>query len=173
MKSLEDTTQTLINNYNAVNQYLTDFVAAEESGFGSQPVTSKSNWLIGRIIVERLSLFSHLITQEAFKLSLSKEEIETYLIENETKNIENRKGFAELRIALKASQAALEDFFENLDRQDANKNFESLSDKYLLNNNQVKDKTVYEVLEIFATQESEYVLDLKREQRQNGKTGIY
>jgi len=135
-------------NFSTLKLYLTDIVAAEESGFGSQDIASQGNWLIGRILVQRLSLLDQLDSKSMFRLDWITEELETYTTSSFQEGSKHFISYKRLLSDLVSSQNALVQVLEEKELDD-------------------------EVIQSIAMQESEFVLELTRHQRQNGNTGIY
>lgn len=149
MISTEEAKQVYIKNFNTLKLYLTDIVAAEESGFGSQPITTLNNWIVGHIIFQRSTLLGQIGQETSFALDWSAEETKAYSIKAQSNSHGQRISYKRLLTDLNSSQLAV---LATLDCLDLNQS---------------------EFLNTMISRETEGVLELSQHNRQNGKTGIY
>lgn len=152
---IENYKQAITAHFETLKLYLTDIIAAEESGFGSESIQSFGNWLVGHIILKRALLIVE-ISDKKFLLDWSNAEHHAYLNHaylNMDGSKNNRLSFKGLLSNLVTTQTTIIDILDNFEP--------------------TQIEAFAEVIEMNASQEFERVLELTQEKRKSGKTGIY
>ena len=177
MTPIDTLKNTFTENFDTLKLYLTDIVAASESGFGSQPINSLSNWLVGNILIHRHDVLSHLgVESEA---QWSTEEISIYFLQPTDSNDDKRHSYVDLLSNLKYSQASLLNYLGNFDSTESRRIISNKDNNTILNNlatdaqETIESLSAYTILNLLADYESQLTQQFATEQRQNSKTGIY
>ncbi len=186
MQSIDTVKNDLTKNFNTLQRHLTDIVAATESGFGSQPIDTLSNWIVGHILIHRIALLNYYPDGSQSNLNWLSLYPRSYLSFKTTNNDNDRKSYSTLLTDLKHSQNSIITLLDSLKDEHLQANYQSSQQD--LNNKSyslsallashtdlltIEQTSIRTMLVSLVEKESDLTLQFVQEQRQNSKTGIY
>lgn len=179
METIPTLIEGFTKNFDLLKSHLNDIVAASESGFGSQPIDTLSNWIVGHSLLQRKTILNQLTKISTNTSEWSTEEIKSYLSKE---NSNHRKSYTELLLALKDTQISLLDYLSKISQRDFDKAFtikigseDNMPQNMLLKDTQVSDKnsSIKDVFFNILQKETELTRLFVEEQKKSKSTGIY